>query len=99
MRIKLDYNGDWSTIYTDGDPTRTSTAARYITEAYPDEPLFCIRGRDRLAIPTAEFYLRLAYNEPQIKRPVIDAILEDLGVFEAWQYSRPEMLKYPDRKG
>lgn len=98
MRIRIDHNGDWSTIYTDGDPSRTVTAARYIAEAYLDEPLFCIRGRDKLAIPTAKFYLSLLHAQPDIVGPVEEHINTDIAVFAHWQNRYPGLLKYPDRK-
>lgn len=90
--------GYTSTVYTDGDSDRTLIALRYIADAYPGEPLFAVRGRDLLAIPSASHYLGLtATMLPPACGPVTEAVLADLAVIQWWQAANLDRLKYPDR--
>lgn len=84
-----------SVVWTQGDPDRTGVAFRYIAEAYPEEPLFCIRGRDMLAIPAASAYLGLLAAHTFYR--VENAIMEDVAVMRKWQMANRDLLKYPDR--
>lgn len=90
-------HGDTSIVWTDGDSERTLTAVRYVVDAHPGEPLFCIRGRDRLAIPAAAFYLALVQKEQRIDYPVAAAVQTDIDALLAWQTRNPDLMKYPDR--
>lgn len=89
-------DGTVSTIYSDGDPDRISITLKYLIKAYDGEPLFCIRGRDRLAIPCATYYLHLA-SFSDVDPKVAPAVAEDMDAFAEWQRSNSHLLKYPDR--
>lgn len=90
-------DGTVSTVYTAGDPDRTQIAVRYVVDAYPGEPLFCIRGRDHLAVPAAIEYEDLARRSIHVSRPVIEAVQADIHALMTWQRANPGLMKYPDR--
>lgn len=96
---RIEHDGNSSIVWTRGDPSRTGVAMRYIVNSYPDEPMFCIRGRDKLAIATATYYAGLArINLPAIGRAqVLDAVTADVAAFQRWQRANAVLLKYPDR--
>lgn len=90
-------NHEISTANTNGDQARMMTALRYIAEAYSGEPLFVVRGRDMLAVPTATAYAGFA-SVVELQGPVLDAVFSDIQAIQLWQTANPTLLKYPDRK-
>lgn len=88
--------GDTYTIVSAGHPSKVEVTLKYLTYAYPGEPLFCIRGRDRLAIPAITSYLGLTAGLT-LHGPVEDAIFKDIATVQEWQDSNSGLLKYPDR--
>lgn len=98
MRHTLNRNGDQvGFAVTEGDMERTGVALRYIVDAYPDEPLFCIRGRDRIALYAVKSYLGYAIPLLGIASPVIREVVADVSALTIWQRENVPLLKYPDR--
>lgn len=94
-------DGALSIVHTDGDAARTEIALKYIVQAYPGEPLFCIRGRDLLALPALQHYLSMVERNTDgpgtIEGPVAEAVRADIAALVAWQTAHDALLKLPDR--
>lgn len=81
-------------LITPGHKLDTANAIRYVTHAYPDEPLFVIRGRDALAVPAIEAYME------ECARHGLSAmrsqVLAHRGRFITWQHGHTPLTKLPD---
>lgn len=80
----------WSPAHS-GDATN---ALRYIVDAYNEEPLFVVRGRDVFAIPTMHSYLR-AMDEHGLNHMAAQAA-RHLSRVRGWQNDNARLLKIPD---
>lgn len=94
--IHLERDQRFSTVVTQGCKPYMELALKYMVDAYADEPLVCIRGRDLLAIPAITAYAGLTAGL-DLDGPVTDGVLRDIAMFQRWQGAHPERLKYPDR--
>lgn len=95
-------SGVESYVTTDGDADRACVAMRYIVDAHPEEPLFCLRARDLLTVPTIGAYkqalLVVQQHQPElISGPVLEAVEADFRAAVKWQGANGKFLKYPDR--
>lgn len=69
-------------------------ALRYIMDAYEGEPLFVIRGRDRLAIPAIENYGRLT---ARLEGPAMtNQVIHHCSRFRTFERMNGERMKWPD---
>lgn len=81
-------------IPTDGDLRDASGALRYIMEAEEGEPLFVIRGRDALAVPTLQAYVDACDNHKLFGQA--DRATEHLRRFIEWQGENAKLTHLPD---
>ena len=86
----VNYSGE--SVPTFGHREDATNALRYIISAYRDEPLFVIRGRDHLAVPTIRNYAELVCGIPDMDLQV----MEHLQRFVGFRVGNPELMKYPD---
>lgn len=82
---------------TQGHEGDMRTALRYVVDAYPNEPLFIIRGRDRLAVPAITGYLALIEgHRGDIVTDMKGQVNDHQVRFVEWAFHNPDKLKYPD---
>lgn len=82
-------------VPTVGHPGDALNALRYIMDAYEGEPLFVIRGRDRLAIPAIENYGHLTAR-PEIGPGMTEQVFRHRRRFFTFEHGNGERMKWPE---
>jgi hypothetical protein len=61
-----------------------------------DEPLFLLRGKDRLALSAVRCYLERCENSQYVSSAHIDSVVSAVRSFEDFRAAFPEALDFPD---
>lgn len=85
-----------ASAHTAGHVDDASNALRYIVHAYPDEPLFVIRGRDRLALHTLETYALLCHTITTVPDGMYEQVMKHRARFVEYAKANPGHMKWPD---
>lgn len=85
-------------LVTDGHEVDARNAVRYVTAAYPGEPLFVIRGRDALAVPVLDAYAaECVAHGLNAHNGMAEQVYNHRARFVDWQQDGPVKLPDPYR--
>lgn len=91
--MKIGYGPDlYNRAETHGHADDTLNALRYIVDAYPGEPLFVIRGRDRRADTVVRYYALLYTDDPAMREQALAHALR----FREYSQNNPDQMKFAD---
>lgn len=90
--MEVSYGNGTYFAYTDGHGDDATNALRYVVDAYPGEPLFVLRGRDRRAEAVVRYYALLYGDDPAMS----EQVLTHVGRFAEFARGNPDQMKFAD---